>query len=490
MPVRTLLLVVSLVVASLAVDGGVAVALADLGPGGTFVDDDGHPAESYIEAAFAAGYLDGCDSAHPDRFCPSSRASWTDVDRGIVRAMGTGRSRLSCGSSFCSAVSIPVSAVAAALAVPLPGLVSMRRGEAPIDRATLAVMLSSAAHLELPEIQARRSFSIAATGDILPHTPLMSQAARNDGDGGFDFDPMFADIKPIISAVDLGLCHLETPLSSDNAALSSYPVFYSPREVAEAVVVAGYDGCSTASNHSFDKRTTGVLSTLGVIDEAGLGRAGTTDLADGPSWWMYDVEGVTVAHLSYTYGLNGFRLPADQPWLVNLIDEEQIIADAAEVRELGAEFIAVSLHWGNEYQPLPSSYQRGIAEALLASPDVDVIIGHHAHVVQAVEKINGKFVLYGLGNLVSNQFFSLPTQDGVIAVLDVVEGVDGFSVAEIEFVPTKVERGSYRIVPISIELGTELGQQDRIALEQSWQRTLEALSALDESIAGMVAPIP
>ena len=488
MTVRRFFVLVFLLVGSFGASAESAAASSSLGPGGTFIDDDGHPAEAYIEAAVAAGYMGGCDPAEPDKFCPAVRASWTETARGVAR-VGAPAGRLSCSSHFCSVVSVPASMVLSTLGAPMPSLPGLRYGGIPIDRATLAVALVSVANLDLPEVPVRRSFRLAATGDILPHTPLMTQAARYDGEDGFDFRPMFAEVEPIISAADLALCHLETALSEDNTALSSYPVFFSPREVADAVVEAGYDGCSTASNHSFDKRTGGVLSTLTVIDEAGLGHSGTTDLEVEPSWWLYEVEGVTVAHLSYTYGLNGFRLPADQPWLVNLIDEEQILADAASVRALGAEFVAVSLHWGNEYQPRPSSYQQGIAETLLNSPDVDVIIGHHAHVVQAVDLINGKYVLYGLGNLVSNQFFRLETQDGVIAVLDVVEDVDGFSVVGIEFIPTQVERGTYRIIPIPVELGSDIDDRTRTSLEQSWERTVGALSLLDEAITEMVVPI-
>jgi poly-gamma-glutamate synthesis protein (capsule biosynthesis protein) len=484
---RTLLPLILAIGALLGVTAS-PVSSLELGPGGTFIDDDGHPTERHIEAAVAAGYLDGCDAADPEKFCPNFRASWRDVELGVSRVLGKA-TRLSCFGGVCSALMVPVSAVAGILGVPPPGLPGVRRGSMPIDRATLAALLVTAGRVELPNVPARRSFTMAATGDILPHTPLMAQAARNDGDGGYDFLPMFASIEPIISSVDLGICHLETPLSADNSNLSSYPVFYSPYEVAEAVVSIGYDGCSTASNHSYDKRTPGVLSTLNVIEEAGLGHAGTTDAEDDPSWWFYEVEGVEIAHLSYTYGLNGFRLPSDQPWLVDLIDEDSILADAAEVRSLGAEFIAVSLHWGNEYQHRPNSYQRDIAETLLASDDVDVIIGHHAHVVQAVEVINDKYVLYGLGNLVSNQFFSLPTQDGVIALLEIRETVDGFVVSGIEFVPTQVERGTYRIIPIPDELNAGTSEGVRTSLEQSWSRTTAALSLLDESIAELVVPI-
>ncbi len=464
---------------------GRAIAVDELPPGGTFIDDDGHPSEPFIEAAVDAGFLAGCDPAAPDRFCPTARASWFDLQRAVDRV--TGRSvPLSCAGGFCSALSVPPAVVSSSLNVSARLLFGARAGAVPIDRATLAVAVSVAADLELPEVPERRRFRLAATGDILPHTPVMRSAAANAGGDGFDFGPMFADIEPIISSVDLALCHLETPLSADNSALSSYPIFFSPREVVDAVVAAGYDGCSTASNHSFDKRTAGVLSTLSVIDDAGIGRAGTTDEEVEPAWWMYDVGGVAVAHLSYTYGLNGFRLPPDQPWLVNLIDEERIVTDAEAVRALGAEFVIVSLHWGNEYQPQPTGIQRELAGTLLSSPHVDLIIGHHAHVVQAVEMINGKYVLYGLGNLVSNQFFSDRTQDGVIAILDVVEGADGLAVAGVEFVPTIVERATYRIVPIPQEAAATPGDR---SLAASWDRTAGALSLLEPSVLDLVVPI-
>lgn len=487
MRLRTLMVALSLTASFLVEPVGAASTGLVPGPGGSFVDDDGHPAEAYIEAAAAAGLLDGCDPLQQDRFCPTSRASWSEVETGLSKVLGR-TPDLSCVGAFCSALSVPTSVVIGALST-RSAAIHTQRGEMPIDRATLAFVLASAADLDLPEVPERRTFRIAATGDILPHIPVMAQAARYGGDDGFDFGPMFASIEPVISAADLGLCHLETPLSANDADLSSYPVFSSPGAIAEAVANAGYEGCSTASNHSFDRRSGGVASTLGLLEEADLGHAGTTDHEQEPAWWVYDVNGVRVAHLAYSYWLNGFRLPADQPWLVNLIDEERILADAAAVRGRGAEFVVVSLHWGNEYQSMPTSGQRGTAATLLASPDIDVIIGHHAHVVQAVEMINDKYVLYGLGNLISNQFFSLPTQDGVIAILDVVEGTDGFSVNSIEFVPTKVERGSFRVVPIPVELGASPDSQTRWALEQSWNRTARALSLLDESIAGMVAPI-
>jgi len=91
------------------------------------------------------------------------------------------------------------------------------------------------------------------------------------------------------------------------------------------------------------------------------------------------------------------------PWLVNEIDAGTIAADAAAARAAGAEYVIVSLHWGTEYRTQPNSDQLTLAEALLASPDIDLLIGHHAHVVQPVDQIDGRFVVYGLGNFISNQ---------------------------------------------------------------------------------------
>jgi poly-gamma-glutamate synthesis protein (capsule biosynthesis protein) len=462
-----------------------AVAQSPAPPGGSFVDDDGLGAERYIEAVVAAGLLGGCDPSEPTLFCPFDRAGIEEIESAVSAVLGRAAT-IDCPRAICSDVSVPVSIVQSTL-----GRASVTSGS-PITRASLAVVLSNAADLEVRDVPDRRAVRIAATGDILPHSPVMAAAAAYGEAAGlpFDFRPMFADVAALISEADLALCHLETPLSVDDRNLSSYPVFYSPREVADAVVAAGYDGCSTASNHSFDQRVEGVLGTLKVVDEAGLGYAGTAAQQTDRSWWLYEVNGIEIAHLSYTYGLNGFRLPADQPWLVDLIDPETMIADAAEARLAGAELVVVSIHWGNEYQVEPNTWQRDLAATLLPTPEIDLIIGHHAHVVQGVEKIDLEYVVYGLGNLVSNQFFQDRTQDGVVALIDIVEMPEGF-VSSVEFVPTRVERGTFRIVPVPYELEREdLTASERADLEESWERTADALSRLDSTIRQMVLSPP
>ena len=164
---------------------------------------------------------------------------------------------------------------------------------------------------------------------------------------------------------------------------------------------------------------------------------------------IYDVNGVKFGHLSYAYGTNGIPLPTDAPWSVNILDANKILADAAATKNGGADFVAVSLQWGNEYQSAPSPDQQAVARQLLASADVDFIIGSHVHVVQPIEKIGDEYVAYGVGNFLSNQgapSTPTPSQDGIILQVAVQEQADGsFKATTVDFTPTWVDRSTYLV---------------------------------------------
>jgi len=299
-----------------------------------------------------------------------------------------------------------------------------------------------------------------------------------------DFRPLFAEVEPIISGADLAICHMETPLALDNTHLSSFPVFNGPRAYAEGAKAVGYDGCSTASNHSYDQREAGIASTLQVMDEVGLTAAGmaTSPEADlAPV--LYEVNGITIAHISATYGLNGFSLPASKQYLVDLIDPDKIISEAAAAREAGAEFVIVSLHWGNQYRSRPSSQQDEWLQQILPSDEVDLIIGSHAHVVQPIDKLGDEWVVYGLGNFLSNQSAgccqTTATQDGMIVTVDLNENSDGRIVAtSLHYVPTWVDRHHGYVIRVADPI------QPRDDLPQS---TLDELARSVERTSGVVS---
>ncbi len=295
------------------------------------------------------------------------------------------------------------------------------------------------------------TIEIVFTGDIIPH----DRVNRVGAEVGFVelFDP---EVRNTIAAADLAICHLEAPVAAGEP--EGYPTFNAPIALLEALGEVGFDGCSTASNHTLDQGADGAIETVAAFDELGLEQAGINP--DGTlGWASYEIEGVRFAHLSWTYGLNGFRNPDDNPLLVPTVPFESVdpegveiegILAAAAAAQVGADHVIVSLHWGAEYRHEPTTAQRAIAERLGASPDVDLLVGHHAHVIQPHEVIAGTHVAFGLGNFLSNNFTACcpeATRYGVI--MHARFGPDG---VEVQWTPTMVDRATMTVVPADAEV--------------------------------------
>ena len=312
------------------------------------------------------------------------------------------------------------------------------------------------------------SFSLLFTGDMLVHDAVRERAARYAGGDGFDFRPMLVVVAPIIRSADWAVCHQETPISADNTRLSGYPAFNAPLQLAEAERWAGYDACSTASNHTVDRGAAGVRATLDTYDRLGIRHVGSARTVDeSRRLTIYTVRGVRVGHLAYTYGLNGIAPPT--PWSVNLVDPARIRADAARIRAAGARFVVVSLHFGDEKDQRPSAYQRRVADAVMSSPDVDLVVGHHAHVVQPVQRrADGRWVIFGVGNFLAQQVVTPPDltpphRDGVIVRVTVAPRGGHYVVSRVGYVPTFVDAPSDVV---------------RLAPPFSRQRTVASVTAL------------
>lgn len=281
--------------------------------------------------------------------------------------------------------------------------------------------------------RARRA-TLAVTGDVLAHSPLWRGAAANAGGVGYDFRPMFADIAPRISAADLAICHLETPIAPVDEELSTDPLYGVPAEIVDGIAHGGHDRCSTASNHVLDRGIAGIDRTVEVLQAAGIAQSGMARTPAEIEPRLFETNGITMSHLAYTYGTNGVPIPADQPWRSALIDVDRIVADLTAARSMGSEFTIVSLHWGEEKQSEPTAEQRAVAERLTATGLVDLVVGHHAHVVQPIERVNGVWVAYGLGNVLSNHpaadHWPTSSQDAVVVTFDL--GVDEAGTVTVE----------------------------------------------------------
>lgn len=200
---------------------------------------------------------------------------------------------------------------------------------------------------------------LAVAGDVMSHMPITKDTYRAET-GTYDYGHILQGAAPQLAAADYAAANLETVLAG-GPNYSGFPTFNSPDALADGVRAAGLDLLSTANNHSWDQGAAGAFRTLDVLDEVGLAHVGThrsqkeRDRASGV--YVADVGGISVAFLSYTYGLNGFRLGEEQGYAVNLFnldyasslsepDYDLMAADLAAARAMAPDLIAVMIHWG------------------------------------------------------------------------------------------------------------------------------------------------
>lgn len=243
----------------------------------------------------------------------------------------------------------------------------------------------------------KNSFSLVATGDALLHDAVyLSQKSNN---GSYDFTSVFSHIKDYINKFDIKYVNQETVLG--DPPYSSYPLFNTPTAWGDAMIDAGFNLFSLATNHSYDKFTKGALRTLEYWQsKENIGYAGMNSSEDR-KYHIEEVNGITYGFLSYTEHLNGLKLPNGYEYLVDVYNYEQAKTDIEYLKE-NVDVVIVAMHWGIEYISEPNEAQRTIANEL-ADLDVDLIIGSHPHWLQPIDYIDDTLVIYSLGNFISNQ---------------------------------------------------------------------------------------
>ncbi|GLZ01376.1 CapA family protein [Actinoplanes sp. NBRC 103695] len=343
--------------------------------------------------------------------------------------------------------------------------------------------------------------TILGSGDILVHPPTWAQAradAAKAGRAGYYFDPVFHQIKGPVTAADLALCHMEIPLS-DQSPPMDFPAFRAPAEMAGTIERTGWDGCSTASNHSFDQGEEGLRSTIAIFDRTGLGHTGTyTSEAASKIPKIYVVNGVKVAHLSFATMFNerrGHFRPQRKPWLANRIDDPGSVAAAARAaKQAGADLVVLSPHWGTERAREPGPEQLALAREWTANPDIDLVLGGHSHSVQPVEMINGKWVVYSMGNALARHDFATDTnREGIIPRFTFTRGPDGrWRATQASVIPIwQAMRPRIEVVNLPAAL-TRLPRLDgrRAVYGRAYDRIQERVFANDAARHGLVVVAP
>jgi poly-gamma-glutamate capsule biosynthesis protein CapA/YwtB (metallophosphatase superfamily) len=348
---------------------------------------------------------------------------------------------------------------------------------------TAATTGSSAAAAPAKRPAKTVKLTVEVNGDLLVHT-LVWERARQDGHGNYDFSPMLREIRPYVKRADLAICHVETPMTPRPP--QGYPVFNTPTQLARAIRQTGWRICDTASNHSLDQGQYGIDQTGLALDHAGILHTGSFRSPSAQRRTvMVRVKGVKVAFLAYTEMTNGIPLP--HPWSVNLAHVGAVERAARAARRQGAQVVIVNFHWGEENVSQPSPFQQSTARALVRDPDITAIVGQHVHVVQPIERVGGKLVVFGEGQLLSNQSAAccpIQSEDGMMVFLHITVRGKRASVTNIDYVPTWNRHPDYTVLPIGDALRRH--EESASVLHASYDRTTRTVGR----IAHLVAPEP
>ena len=300
---------------------------------------------------------------------------------------------------------------------------------------------------------------IVAAGDVMVHRAV-KQAARDhataENNGGFDW--IWADTRETVRAADLALANLETPVAPRSHRGVWGEVFNAPPAVLRSLAATGFDLLTFANNHTFDQRPAGLLETLEQIEAAGIGSVGSgRDCARARAPAVRRVNGIRIAVIAWTDLMNfiieentggepGCTFLAgprceddctpDRDAFYYHVDEERVFGAVRAARSV-ADVVILSVHWGVEYATEPLPLYRALAPRLIEA-GVDIVLGHHPHVLQPIEWHTARdgrrgLVAYSLGNFVSGMGRTYDpdtmagkrgqTRDGVLLELTVAKTV-------------------------------------------------------------------
>lgn len=317
-----------------------------------------------------------------------------------------------------------------------------------------------------PEIISQ--ITIIGAGDVLLHMPVNADARTSDG---YDYTPLFSAVHSYISGADLAICGMETSLAPPGEQPSGYPTFGAPDDIVSSLKADGWDGCSTANNHSADRGFAQLTHTLDVFDAQGLGHSGTARTEDEANQTQFytvhtEARDITIAHLSYTTVDNMIPSFPGKPWAWNVTHNarathtiDEVIERSRQAREKGADIVVVSYHWGNEYETVPSAEQTEIAQQLADSQVIDLVLGSHPHVAQPLTKLeggpdgHGMWIIYSMGNLISNQnpdLSGLNVLTGALATATIeVSSTGSAQVTNLEWSAVTLDRNTHHIYFLS-----------------------------------------
>ena len=255
-----------------------------------------------------------------------------------------------------------------------------------------------------------------AVGDVMLARQVSKAITRNN------LTYPFQEAGSFLAGADLTFANLESPVASGGERLPGKGIWFRAKpETVTCLTGAGIDVVSLANNHVLDYGSPALLETIQYLSAAGIRPVGAGQtITEARLPVIIEEKGVKVAFLAYSDMADivwsyahprSLRATASLPGVAPLVPEE-ILADI-DLAGLKADVVIISLHWGNEYQEVPTVQQRQLAHTLI-DRGASIIIGHHPHVFQGIEVYGRGLIAYSLGNFLFDQDWSEATREGLL----------------------------------------------------------------------------
>jgi poly-gamma-glutamate synthesis protein (capsule biosynthesis protein) len=275
------------------------------------------------------------------------------------------------------------------------------------------------ATISQPLIKTQKSITLFFVGDIMLDRGVEVSVKKYGQD---DWKFPFLKISDFLNEADILFGNLEGPISDKGRKVGTIYSFRADPKVVEGLKYAGFDILSVANNHIFDYAESAMADTFSLLKEAGIDYVGGGfNESEAYSPKIREINGTKIAFLAFTNLCAPFwEATKENPGIAcltanpidNQPEKEKIEKSIAKGREM-ADLVIVSMHFGEEYQASPTPEKKALAQ-LFIDAGADLVVGHHPHVAQPVEKYKSGYIAYSLGNFVFDQDFSEETMEGLL----------------------------------------------------------------------------
>jgi len=269
--------------------------------------------------------------------------------------------------------------------------------------------------IEEEEKNKKEELSLLFVGDIMLSRDIAKKIQIN-GDQKFPF----LSVAEKLSGADIAVGNLEGPISSRGRNQGSKYSFRANPEVIEGIQYAGFDLFSLANNHIFDWGRDALEDTMLILSSSSINFSGVgKNYEDANRVTVIKKKGYLVGFLSFTNLYPKTLFATDKKSGISEYDEKKILERIIAIRK-EVDVVVVLLHWGNEYETNSNNTQKKFARELI-DVGADMVVGHHPHVAQEVEKYKNGIIAYSLGNFVFDQGFSKETMNGLALDVKCIE---------------------------------------------------------------------